>query len=113
MEPLNDLLFHPSTAITFGRNQFERVPIILQYDLATHSIQVVPAVRSRATSQFRIYDQNGVYIREGQGSASVRDTGGPGMRPQAPPSTGRNRVRTEWAGSVRRSGGRYNQQLWL
>lgn len=61
------LLFLNSPAVEFGSNTFINVPTILQYD-DTPLIEVAQVRPAGFTSQFSIYNRDGVYIAKVKGS---------------------------------------------
>jgi len=63
----NELIFSESPTVGYATNTFKNVPIILQYD-ETPLIEVVQEQDAGFTSQFNIYNKDGVYIAKAKGS---------------------------------------------
>ena len=61
------LVFHESPEIEFAGNFFIDVPIILEYD-DTPLIEVVQEQDAGYTSQFQVYNKDGVYIAKVKGT---------------------------------------------
>jgi hypothetical protein len=55
------LIFNPGSTVRFGSNSFVNVPVILQVD-DKPIIEVVTAAVTLRTTQFEIYDPNGIYV---------------------------------------------------
>ena len=63
----DSLLFQESPVVEYASNIFINVPVILQYD-DTPLIEVVNVVEAGYTTQFSIYNRDGVYIAKVKGS---------------------------------------------
>ena len=63
----NDLVFQQSPLVEYASNYFLNVPIILQYD-ETPLIEVVREQAAGFTTQFKIYNQDGIYIAKVKGT---------------------------------------------
>ena len=61
------LFFLESPAVEFGGNIFINVPIILQYE-DTPLIEIVQVQPAGFTSQFKVYNRDGIYIAKVKGS---------------------------------------------
>ena len=67
LDDQDKLFFLNSPAVEFGSNIFINVPIILQYD-ETPLIEVVQVEYAGFTSQFKVYNRDGIYIAKVKGS---------------------------------------------
>lgn len=61
------LIFYESPEVEFGGCFFIDVPIILEYD-DTPLIEVVQAQKAGYTTQFQVYNRDGIYIAKVKGS---------------------------------------------
>jgi hypothetical protein len=62
-----DLIFQSSPVIRFATNTFINVPVILQYE-TTPLLQVVHQEKAGFSTEFKIYNKDGVYIAKVCGS---------------------------------------------
>ena len=67
MSGVNNLIFQQSPSVEYGGNYFLNVPIILQYD-DTPLLEVIKIQQAGYTTQFRIYNRDGIYIAKVEGS---------------------------------------------
>jgi len=63
----DNLIFHLSPTVEFATNYFRNVPIILQYD-DQPLIEVIQQQQAGFTTQFRIYNKDGIYLAKVVGS---------------------------------------------
>jgi hypothetical protein len=61
------LVFSESPRVEYATNFFYKVPIILQYD-ETPLIEVIQLQAAGFTTEFKIYNKDGVYIAKAKGS---------------------------------------------
>ena len=66
-EPVNDLTFHQGTAIELAGNTFINVPVLIQYE-NDPLFEVVHEVDASWTTQFRIYNKDGIYLAKAKGT---------------------------------------------
>jgi hypothetical protein len=63
----DNLIFHELPTVEFATNYFHKVPVILQYD-DQPLIEVVQHQQAGFTTQFSIYDKDGIYLAKVVGS---------------------------------------------
>lgn len=63
---MQDLIFNAGTPVHFASNTFINVPVVLQYD-NTPLIEVVQAIDTNLTTQFRIFHPDGTYLAKVKG----------------------------------------------
>lgn len=62
-----ELFFFTSPEVEFASNVFVNVPTIFQYD-DTPLVEVVQAKTATYSAQFRIFDQDGIYVAKAVGT---------------------------------------------